>query len=65
MDVKLRTLPTQVAGVLVVTYAAGILASLPIMFVPFVALFDGGSFRSAFTQSIAALAKYPTKFIAS
>ena len=33
------------AGVLVATYAAGILASLPLMFVPFVALFDGAGLR--------------------
>jgi uncharacterized membrane protein len=47
------------AGVLVITYAAGILASLPIMFVPFVALFDGGGFRTAFAQSIAAFNRNP------
>ena len=50
---------TMSAGVLVVTYAAGILASLPIMFVPFVALFDGGSFRAAFAQSLAAFNRNP------
>jgi uncharacterized membrane protein len=47
------------AGVLVVTYAAGILASLPVMFVPFVALFDGADFRAAFGQSIAAFGRNP------
>jgi len=45
---------TMSGGVLVVTYAAGILASLPVMFVPFLALFDGVDFRTAFVQSVAA-----------
>jgi uncharacterized membrane protein len=47
------------AGVLVVTYAAGILASLPLTFVPFAALFDGASFGSAFAQSVAAFNRNP------
>lgn len=37
-------------------YAIGILASLPVTFVPFVALFDGGGFRAAFTRSFEAFA---------
>jgi uncharacterized membrane protein len=36
---------------LVAAYAAGILASLPVTFVPFAALFDGAGFRDAFIQS--------------
>ena len=47
------------AGVLVATYAAGILASLPVMFVPFIALFDGAGLRTAFAQSFAAFARNP------
>lgn len=39
---------------LVATYATGIAVSLPVMFVPFAVLFDGASFRAAFTQSVAA-----------
>lgn len=50
---------TMSAGVLIVTYAAGIVASLPVMFVPFVALFDGEGFRSAFAQSTAAFGRNP------
>jgi hypothetical protein len=41
-------------SVLVATYAAGIAVSLPIMFVPFAALFDGAGIRDAFHQSAAA-----------
>ena len=47
-------------GVLIATYAAGIAASLPVMFVPFVALFDGAGVRPAFAQSIAAFARNPS-----
>ena len=42
---------------LVATYAAGIAISLPVMFVPFAALFDGADFRGAFAQSAAAFAR--------
>lgn len=42
---------------LVVTYAAGILVSLPVTFVPFGVLFDGENFRGAFAESAAAFAR--------
>jgi uncharacterized membrane protein len=42
---------------LVATYAAGILVSLPVTFVPFAALFDGAGFRAAFAQSAAAFTR--------
>jgi len=42
---------------LVATYAAGIVVSLPVTFVPFAALFDGADFRHAFAQSGAAFAR--------
>ena len=42
---------TVSAQALVVTYAAGTLASLPLTFVPFAALFDGAPLRDAFAQS--------------
>jgi len=51
-------------GVLIATYAAGIAASLPVMFVPFVALFDGAGVRPAFAQSIAAFARNPGPLLA-
>ena len=41
---------------LVATYAAGVAVSLPLLFVPFAALFDGAGFRQAFAQSTAAFA---------
>jgi uncharacterized membrane protein len=44
-------------GALVTTYAAGIAVSLPLMFVPFAALFDGAGPRAAFAQSTAAFAR--------
>jgi uncharacterized membrane protein len=44
-------------GVLVAAYASGIAMSLPVMFVPFAALFDGAGFREAFAQSAAAFAR--------
>lgn len=48
----------SISGVtLVITYAAGIVASLPLTFVPFAALFDGESFQDAFAQSGAAFAR--------
>ena len=48
----------SISGVtLVVTYAAGIVASLPLTFVPFAVLFDGERFRDAFAQSGAAFAR--------
>jgi uncharacterized membrane protein len=48
----------SISGVtLVVTYAAGILASLPLTFVPFAVLFDGEEFGAAFAQSAAAFAR--------
>jgi hypothetical protein len=44
---------TQIApGSLLVVYAAGMLASLPLTFVPFAALFDGVGFREAFAASL-------------
>ena len=42
---------------LLVTYAAGIAVSLPLMFVPFAALFDGAGFRTAFGQSATAFSR--------
>ena len=43
-----------VSGVGIVSaYTAGIVISLPLTFVPFVALFDGAGFRAAFAQSVA------------
>lgn len=42
---------------LVATYAAGMGLSLPLLFVPFAALFDGAGFRSAFAQSASAFAR--------
>jgi len=42
---------------LVCAYAAGIALSLPLMFVPFAALFDGVGFRQSFAQSVAAFRK--------
>jgi hypothetical protein len=39
---------------LVSAYTAGIALSLPLMFVPFAALFDGAGFRESFAQSAAA-----------
>lgn len=48
----------SISGVtLVATYAAGVAMSLPVMFVPFAALFDGAGFRGAFAQSGAAFAR--------
>ena len=44
-------------GSLVVTYAAGMALSLPLLFVPFAALFDGAGFSAAFAQSAAAFAR--------
>ena len=47
-----------ISGVtLIVTYAAGIVASLPLTFVPFAVLFDGEDFGAAFAQSGAAFAR--------
>ncbi len=46
-------------GSLVATYAAGMALSLPLMFVPFAALFDGAGFREAFAQSATAFARNP------
>lgn len=51
-------------SVLIATYAAGIAASLPVMFVPFIALFDGASPRAAFGQSMAAFARNPGPLLA-
>jgi uncharacterized membrane protein len=48
---------------LVVAYASGILVSLPVTFVPFAALFDGESFRTAFAQSGAAFARNLTPLV--
>jgi len=42
---------------LVSAYTAGIALSLPLMFVPFAALFDGVGFRQSFAQSVAAFSK--------
>ena len=44
-------------GVLIATYAGGIAVSLPLMFVPFAALFDGAGFRQAFAQSATAFTR--------
>lgn len=46
-------------GSLVATYAAGMALSLPLMFVPFAALFDGAGFGEAFAQSATAFARNP------
>lgn len=50
-------------GTLVTTYAVGIAISLPLMFVPFAALFDGAGFRSAFAQSAAAASRNPAPLL--
>jgi uncharacterized membrane protein len=42
---------------LIVTYAFGIVVSLPLTFVPFAVLFDAEGFRRAFTQSGAAFSR--------
>lgn len=42
---------------LLMTYASGMLVSLPLTFVPFAALFDGAGFREAFAQSFAGFAR--------
>jgi uncharacterized membrane protein len=42
---------------LVATYAAGVVVSLPLTFVPFAVLFDGAGVRAAFAQSGAAFAR--------
>lgn len=50
--------PDSISGMtLVATYAAGMVVSLPVTFVPFAALFDGAGFRDAFAQSGAAFAQ--------
>jgi len=41
----------------VAIHAAGIVTSLPLTFVPFVALFDGGDLRGAFVSSARAFAR--------
>lgn len=51
------------ASALVVTYAAGMLVSLPLTFVPFAALFDGLSFGEAFAQSFTAFARNPAPLL--
>jgi len=51
------------ASALIVTYAAGMLVSLPLTFVPFAALFDGLSFGEAFAQSFAAFARNPAPLL--
>jgi uncharacterized membrane protein len=48
------TLPMQVV---VAIYVAGIVASLPLTFVPFAALFDGAGMRDAFATSTRAFAR--------
>lgn len=47
------------ATALIATYAAGMLASLPVTFVPFAALFDGAPLREAYAQSFAAFRRNP------
>jgi uncharacterized membrane protein len=42
---------------ILVIYAAGVLASLPVTFVPMAALFDGEGIRSAFALSLSAFAR--------
>jgi hypothetical protein len=51
-------------GVLLATYAAGIAVSLPMMFVPFAALFDGLGIRDAFAQSALAFRLNPAPLAA-
>jgi hypothetical protein len=43
--------PSLTAAALASVFAAGTLVSLPVMFVPFAALFEGASFTRAFTTS--------------
>ena len=43
--------PSLTAGALASVFAAGTLVSLPVMFVPFAALFEGASFTRAFATS--------------
>ncbi len=54
---------TVSATTLLATYAAGMLVSLPLTFVPFAALFDGASFREAFAQSFAGFARNPVPLL--
>jgi hypothetical protein len=51
------------ASALIVTYAAGMLVSLPLTFVPFAALFDAVPFGEAFAQSFAAFARNPAPLL--
>ncbi|MGH8801655.1 MAG: hypothetical protein ACREX6_05100 [Casimicrobiaceae bacterium] len=51
-------------GSLLVTYAAGMLVSLPLSFVPFAALFDGAGFRDAFAASFQGFARNPLPLLA-
>ncbi len=51
------------ATALIVTYAAGMLVSLPVTFVPFAALFDGAPLREAFAQSFAAFGRNPAPLV--
>jgi uncharacterized membrane protein len=51
------------ATALIATYAAGMLVSLPLTFVPFAALFDGAPFGEAFAQSFAAFARNPAPLV--
>lgn len=51
-------------GSLLVIYAAGMLTSLPLTFVPFAALFGGLGFRDAFTTSFEAFARNALPLVA-
>jgi uncharacterized membrane protein len=46
-------------GALVAVFAAGIVTSLPLTFVPFAALFDGEGVRGSFAASLSAFARNP------
>jgi len=51
-------------GSLLVIYAAGMLTSLPLTFVPFAALFDGLGFRDAFAASFEAFTRNALPLVA-
>jgi uncharacterized membrane protein len=56
--------PDLDAGTVIAIYAAGILASLPMTFVPLAALFGGAGFASAFSTSAEAFVRNVGAFLA-
>ena len=69
LPTSISSLPSRDAANLpmravVAIYAAGIVASLPLTFVPFAALFDGEGFRAAFATSARAFARNVPALIA-